>query len=104
MLQVLGVPPEELIQTACKRKRFFGELLKSGAVTPHRASSTLGLMRICPMDNVRLFFPSDESGYPRPYTNIKGITRIPGSKDLASVLRSSDPVFVDFVKRCLEYV
>lgn len=56
------------------------------------------------VSNVSLFSHSDFNGNPRPYTNTRGMMRIPGARDLASLLRSSDPLFLDFVKRCLEYV
>lgn len=29
--QVLGLPPEELLETALRKKKFFGEFLNSGA-------------------------------------------------------------------------
>ncbi|XP_062386133.1 dual specificity tyrosine-phosphorylation-regulated kinase 4-like [Sardina pilchardus] len=68
IMEVLGVPPEEVLQTAPRRKRFF-ELY----------------------------------GKPRPYTSSKGKTRKTGSKDLASVLKTSDPLFLDFIKGCLAW-
>ncbi|XP_063231512.1 dual specificity tyrosine-phosphorylation-regulated kinase 2 isoform X2 [Bacillus rossius redtenbacheri] len=49
----------------------------------------------------RLFF--DSKGNPRCVTNSKGRKRKPGSKDLALAIRCNDPVFVDFVARCLEW-
>ncbi|CAB1345925.1 unnamed protein product [Coregonus sp. 'balchen'] len=36
-------------------------------------------------------------------TNSKGRKRQPNSKDLASVLKTNDPLFLDFIKRCLTY-
>ncbi|KAJ8381776.1 hypothetical protein SKAU_G00025540 [Synaphobranchus kaupii] len=41
------------------------------------------------------------SGNPRNITNSKGRKRRPNSKDMASVLKTSDPQFLDFLKRCL---
>ncbi|KAI9362970.1 kinase-like domain-containing protein [Zopfochytrium polystomum] len=49
----------------------------------------------------KLFF--DAHGSPRVYPNSKGKKRRPGAKSLASVLRSPDPLFVDFIARCLEW-
>lgn len=46
----------------------------------------------------------DSKGNPRCITNSKGRKRRPGSKDLTSILKNCDPVFVNFVSRCLEYV
>uniref|UniRef100_A0A4W5QJY8 dual-specificity kinase n=1 Tax=Hucho hucho TaxID=62062 RepID=A0A4W5QJY8_9TELE len=50
----------------------------------------------------RQFF--DSKGNPRNITNSKGRKRRPNSKDLASVLKTNDPLFLDFIKRCLTYV
>ncbi|KAJ9107169.1 hypothetical protein QFC19_002829 [Naganishia cerealis] len=47
----------------------------------------------------RSFF--DSHGQPRPVTNSKGKRRRPGSKTLAAVLKSDDPLFVDFITKCL---
>ncbi|XP_070535011.1 dual specificity tyrosine-phosphorylation-regulated kinase 4-like isoform X2 [Ptychodera flava] len=49
----------------------------------------------------RLFF--DSRGNPRCITNSKGKKRRPNSKDLSQAIRTSDPHFVDFVRRCLEW-
>ncbi|KAI9361201.1 kinase-like domain-containing protein, partial [Zopfochytrium polystomum] len=49
----------------------------------------------------QLFFESN--GQPRPYTNSKGKRRRPGAKNLTSALRIADPVFADFIDKCLEW-
>ncbi|KAG0722127.1 Dual specificity tyrosine-phosphorylation-regulated kinase 2 [Chionoecetes opilio] len=49
----------------------------------------------------RLFF--DSKGNPRCVTNSKGKKRRPGSRDVASVLKCSDALFVHFISRCLEW-
>ncbi|XP_019898256.2 dual specificity tyrosine-phosphorylation-regulated kinase 4 isoform X2 [Esox lucius] len=49
----------------------------------------------------RLFF--DSKGIPRNITSSKGRKRRPNSKDLAGVLKTSDPLFLDFIKRCLTW-
>ncbi|KDR18363.1 dual specificity tyrosine-phosphorylation-regulated kinase 4 isoform X2 [Zootermopsis nevadensis] len=49
----------------------------------------------------RLFF--DSKGNPRCITNSKGRKRKPGSKDLATAIRCSDTLFVDFISKCLEW-
>ncbi|XP_041941444.1 dual specificity tyrosine-phosphorylation-regulated kinase 4-like [Alosa sapidissima] len=69
IMEVLGVPPEEMLQTAPRTKKFF-----------------------------------EPNGKPRPYTNSKGNTRKTASKDLASILKTSDPLFLDFIRGCLAYV
>ncbi|KAI9244503.1 kinase-like domain-containing protein [Sporodiniella umbellata] len=48
-----------------------------------------------------LFF--DRRGEPRVVCNSRGKKRRPGAKSLAQVLRCDDPLFMDFIKRCLEW-
>ncbi|KAG1491975.1 hypothetical protein G6F47_010853 [Rhizopus delemar] len=48
-----------------------------------------------------LFF--DRRGEPRIVCNSRGKKRRPGSKCLSQVLRCSDPLFLDFIKQCLEW-
>lgn len=67
IMEVLNVPPEDVINQASRRRLFF-----------------------------------DSRGNPRCITNSKNRKRKPGSKPLAQALRCTDPVFVDFVSRCLE--
>ncbi|CDH51990.1 kinase-like protein [Lichtheimia corymbifera JMRC:FSU:9682] len=49
----------------------------------------------------KLFF--DSSGNPRIIPNSRGKKRRPGTKTLAQVLRCTDPRFLDFVERCLQW-
>ncbi|XP_035604797.1 dual specificity tyrosine-phosphorylation-regulated kinase 4-like isoform X2 [Oncorhynchus keta] len=49
----------------------------------------------------RQFF--DSKGNPRNITNSKGRKRRLNSKDLASALKTNDPLFLDFIKRCLAW-
>lgn len=51
-----------------------------------------------------VFFMSfiDSKGQPRSITNSKGKTRRPMSKDLSESLKTSDLLFIDFIKKCLE--
>lgn len=67
-MEILGVPPEDLINTATRKRLFF-----------------------------------DARCSPRCVTNSKGKKRKPGSKTLAQALRCNDPLFNDFVSRCLEW-
>jgi dual specificity tyrosine-phosphorylation-regulated kinase 2/3/4 len=48
-----------------------------------------------------LFFDDDLN--PRIVTNSRGKRRIPGTKLLKNVLKCDDPVFLDFIERCLEW-
>ncbi|KAI9304494.1 kinase-like domain-containing protein [Cunninghamella echinulata] len=47
----------------------------------------------------KLFF--DSQGNARVVVNSKGKRRSPGTKNLAQVLRCNDPLFLDFIQRCL---
>ncbi|XP_056908708.1 dual specificity tyrosine-phosphorylation-regulated kinase 4 isoform X1 [Takifugu flavidus] len=49
----------------------------------------------------RLFF--DSKGNPRNVTNSKGKKRIPNSNELSTALKTTDPLFLDFIKRCLTW-
>ncbi|XP_041110261.1 dual specificity tyrosine-phosphorylation-regulated kinase 4-like isoform X3 [Polyodon spathula] len=66
IMEVLGLPPTEFIQTASRKRLFF-----------------------------------DSKGSPRNTTNSKGKKRCPNSKDLASVLKTNDTLFLDFLRGCL---
>ncbi|ORZ02987.1 kinase-like domain-containing protein [Syncephalastrum racemosum] len=49
----------------------------------------------------KLFF--DSNGNPRPVTNSKGRRRRPGAKSIPYALRCNDPMFIDFISRCLRW-
>ncbi|KAG9271960.1 dual specificity tyrosine-phosphorylation-regulated kinase 4 isoform X2 [Astyanax mexicanus] len=66
IMEVMGMPPNDFVQTASRRRLFF-----------------------------------DSKGNPRNVTNSKGKKRRPNSKELASVLKTNDPLFLDFIRRCL---
>uniref|UniRef100_A0A671LQ73 dual-specificity kinase n=1 Tax=Sinocyclocheilus anshuiensis TaxID=1608454 RepID=A0A671LQ73_9TELE len=66
IMEIMGLPPNDFVQTASRRRLFF-----------------------------------DSKGNPRNITNSKGKKRRPNSKDLASVLKTNDPQFLDFIRRCL---
>uniref|UniRef100_A0A673W371 dual-specificity kinase n=1 Tax=Salmo trutta TaxID=8032 RepID=A0A673W371_SALTR len=68
IMEVLGMPPNDFVQTASRRRLFF-----------------------------------DSKGNPRNITNSKGRKRRPNSKDLASVLKTDDPLFLDFLQHCLTW-
>nr|CAI5847594.1 unnamed protein product [Callosobruchus analis] len=68
LMEVLGPPPDELINLATRRRLFF-----------------------------------DSRGNPRCITNSKGRKRKPGSKNLAMMLRCNDPLFIDFLAKCLDW-
>lgn len=68
IMEVIGLPPIDFIESAHRRRLFF-----------------------------------DSKNNPRCITNSKGRKRKPGTKDLHIAARSNDPVFLDFLRRCLEW-
>lgn len=86
IVELLGMPPHQLLEN-CKRARSF--------------ISSKGMPRYCTMTTV---YPNGEVRLEGGKSK-RGKTRgPPGSRDFASALkRCSDPLFVDFVKSCLEW-
>ncbi|XP_017328886.2 dual specificity tyrosine-phosphorylation-regulated kinase 4 isoform X1 [Ictalurus punctatus] len=68
IMEVMGLPPNDFVQTSSRRRLFF-----------------------------------DSKGNPRNVTNSKGKKRRPNSKDLSTILKTNDPLFLDFIRRCLEW-
>ncbi|KAM4618667.1 dual specificity tyrosine-phosphorylation-regulated kinase 4 [Polymixia lowei] len=68
IMEVLGMPPNDFVQTASRRRLFF-----------------------------------DSKGNPRNITNSKGKKRRPSSKELSTVLKTNDALFLDFIKGCLTW-
>lgn len=90
------MPPNDFVQSASRRRLFFGEEINSifffsKFVLPSHVTK-------------RIYLMSDSKGNPRNITNSKGKKRIPNSKDLSTALKTTDPLFLDFIKRCLTYV
>ncbi|XP_011474789.1 dual specificity tyrosine-phosphorylation-regulated kinase 4 isoform X1 [Oryzias latipes] len=68
IMEVLGMPPNDFVQSASRRKLFF-----------------------------------DSKGNPRNITNSKGKKRRPNSKELSAALKTTDPLFLEFIKGCLTW-
>uniref|UniRef100_A0A8C7YJA1 dual-specificity kinase n=1 Tax=Oryzias sinensis TaxID=183150 RepID=A0A8C7YJA1_9TELE len=68
IMEVLGMPPNDFVQSASRRKLFF-----------------------------------DSKGNPRNITNSKGKKRRPNSKELSASLKTTDPLFLEFIKGCLTW-
>lgn len=83
IMEVLGVPPWELVQSCSRRHVFFGKKFLQVVTNPRG--------RI------------DSKGNPRPPVDPKQKKRQPGSKQLRQVVRSSDEQFLDFISRCLQW-
>lgn len=47
--------------------------------------------------------PLDKDFFPKKVVNSRGKQRVPGSKPLSQALKSNDPVFLDFLSKCLEW-
>ncbi|XP_015250815.1 PREDICTED: dual specificity tyrosine-phosphorylation-regulated kinase 4-like isoform X1 [Cyprinodon variegatus] len=68
IMEVLGMPPNDFVQSASRRKLFF-----------------------------------DSKGNPRNITNSKGKKRKPDSIEISAALKTNDPLFLDFIQRCLAW-
>ncbi|XP_054884525.1 dual specificity tyrosine-phosphorylation-regulated kinase 4 isoform X2 [Poeciliopsis prolifica] len=68
IMEVLGTPPNDFVQSASRRKLFF-----------------------------------DSKGNPRNITNSKGKKRKPDSVEMSAALKTNDPLFLDFIQRCLAW-
>ncbi|KAM4553884.1 dual specificity tyrosine-phosphorylation-regulated kinase 4 isoform 2-T2 [Fundulus diaphanus] len=68
IMEVLGMPPNDFVQSASRRKLFF-----------------------------------DSKGNPRNITNSKGKKRKPDSVEMSAALKTNDPLFLDFIQRCLAW-
>ncbi|KAL7060451.1 hypothetical protein AAHC03_09659 [Spirometra sp. Aus1] len=86
IMEVLGMPPQKLLDQSRRLKHFF--------------SATHGCPRYC--------MEVDENGRVilRPGKTKRGkIRNIPGSRSLVSALKGcEDPVFLDFLSRCLQWL
>lgn len=107
-LQMIGLPPNDFVQTASRRKLFFGRffplllhtvILKQLMMQQNHSGLVSYVQTV-----ISSVVHADSKGNPRNVTNSKGKKRRPSSKDLASVLKTNDPLFLDFIRRCLEYV
>lgn len=55
-------------------------------------------------DDLLFFFRLDSKGIPRTVTTKTLKKRRPASRPLAQILRTTDNNFIDFIRRCFEYV
>ena len=53
--------------------------------------------------NAHSIHSADSRGNPRCITNSKGRKRRPGTRDLTSAIKTNDVLFLDFIRRCLEW-
>ena len=86
ILEVLGMPPERLLDQSRRIKHFF--------------STTYGCPRYC------MEVDEDNNVILRPRKTKRGKIRdIPGSKSLRSALKGrEDPMFLDFLTQCLQWM
>lgn len=84
LMEILGIPEKYIIEKSSRRKIFFGGLSISWLI-------------------LLLTIAQDSTGAPRPVINSKGRRRRPNSKSIASVLKTDNEQFVDFITRCLTW-
>eukprot|EP01025_Chloroclados_australasicus_P055540 TRINITY_DN6749_c0_g1_i2.p1 TRINITY_DN6749_c0_g1~~TRINITY_DN6749_c0_g1_i2.p1 ORF type:complete len:679 (+),score=35.37 TRINITY_DN6749_c0_g1_i2:557-2593(+) len=68
IMEVLGLPPDYVIEASPRRKLFF-----------------------------------DSANHPRIVPGQRGRRRIPNSKSLDEVVKGADPLFIDFLRKCLKW-
>ncbi|ELT89454.1 hypothetical protein CAPTEDRAFT_149906 [Capitella teleta] len=68
IMEVLGLPPKNVLEQATRTRLFF-----------------------------------DSKGAPRCITNSKGKKRRPGSREVAQAVKTSDALFLDFLRKCLDW-
>lgn len=112
-LQVLGMPPNDFVQSASRRRLFFGEnfsLIRSifhCLITYCVYFIVYTVHWDCYMGQAGkpyCVLVADSKGNPRNITNSKGKKRRPNSKELSAALKTNDALFLDFIKSCLTYV
>lgn len=79
IMEVLGVPPDDILTAATRRKFYFSKIF----------SSVISL--------------SAASGKPRIIENSQGIKREPGTKTFYDLLHGIDPLFLSFLESCLKW-
>ncbi|KAH7491721.1 hypothetical protein KRP22_002812 [Phytophthora ramorum] len=75
IMEVLDVPPAELVRKSKRRLNFFDEVVDPA--DPHAVEYT-----------------------PKSFVNSRGRRRTPGSRSLISAVKSDDPEFLEFLARC----
>ncbi|RLN61127.1 hypothetical protein BBP00_00005596 [Phytophthora kernoviae] len=75
IMEVLGVPPAEMIRKGKRRLNFFDEV-------------------VIPVDNQVTEY------VPKPFVNSRGRRRTPGPRSLATAVKSEDPEFLAFLAKC----
>lgn len=96
IMEIQGVPDRYLVDRSSRKKVFFGMWMSKRKLFMARFLF-LGERFIL----TRQFGFIDTIGNPKLVVNSKGKKRRPGSKTLAQALKCNDPLFLDFIARCL---
>lgn len=94
-MEIMGLPPRSFIERSTRQSVFFDANLEPKIVPNSHGKK------------VRAFGPGSQvRGNPHetcPALSPDRLQRRPGAKDLAGVLRSNDPAFLDFLQGCLRW-
>lgn len=92
IIEIIGLPPCEVLARASRRKLFFGN---------YQEGFNDEFMHFFARKTNQHFI-TDAKGAPRYSMNSVQWKRKPGSRNLTSALQCDDPLFIDFISRCLE--
>ena len=90
IMEILGTPPKRLLDDSTRKKLFFD----SGNVYAVTPTTALSKMLTPHVRNLQK---------PRIVPNSRGRKRHPGTKDLMTAVKCSDPLFIDFLQNCLRW-
>lgn len=84
MMEILGVPQPEYLARCKRRKYFFQDVHEPASVEGNGKSDTVVYK-------------------PISFTNSRGRKRVPGTRDLVTILRADDADFIAFVRKCFAW-
>jgi dual specificity tyrosine-phosphorylation-regulated kinase 2/3/4 len=86
-MEVIDLPPNHVLEQGTRKKLFFGlEIFKKILFF------------------LKMNFNLDSKGIPRSVSTKSLKKRRPASRPLAQILRTTDNNFIDFIRRCFEFV
>jgi serine/threonine protein kinase len=119
-MEVLGLPPKRLMDQSTRKKLFFDHSGAPRIQVTHANSAIARTMWLfqCTHTMISAYDPctlcsrmhymvvsvhSHDCFRIRHQPNSRGKKRMPGTKDLMSAVKCSDPLFIDFLRCCLHW-
>lgn len=99
IMEIQGLPDKYLVERSTRKKVFFG-MYFVGSLSWVFLIRAMGVSSLTMNVLTRSI---DPMGAPKLVVNSKGKKRKPGAKTLTQALKCSDPLFLDFVARCLTW-